>query len=105
MNLVIREGVYPMPVLSMVFFAAFALIVVGTYVAVRRGMGNIRVIAAMCMVGSIITMMLSQITRVTNGGNAFAAGLIGAGVGAIGGASVLALAWYFHMQELRQQRE
>lgn len=91
-----------MPVLSMVFFAAFALVVVGTYIAVRRGLGNIRAIAAVCMVGSIVTMMLSQITRVTNGGNPFAAGIIGAGVGAIGGASILALAWYFHVQELRR---
>jgi hypothetical protein len=91
-----------MPVISYVFFAAFALIIMATYIAVRRGLGNIRVVAAVCMIGSVITMMLSQVARVGIGGNPVAAGLIGAVLGALGGAAVLALAWYFHSQELRK---
>jgi multisubunit Na+/H+ antiporter MnhC subunit len=93
-----------MSMLTYVFFGAFALVIVGTYIAVRRGWGNLRMVAAVCMAGSVITMMLAQISRVTTGGNPLAAGIIGALVGALGGAAVLALAWYFHSQESSSQR-
>lgn len=95
------KGFIEMPMLSYVFFVAFALIILATYMAVRRGWGNIRIVAALCMLGSVVTMTLSQVSRVGAGGNPLAAGLIGGLIGALGAGAVLSLAWYFHNQEMR----
>lgn len=97
-----------MSLVPLLFFAAFAAVVVFTYIAVRRQWGNLRVIAALGMFGSVVTMTLALVTRA--GAEAGAGAnqvlgqmlLFGIILGIIGGAGALSLAWYFQTNELKQ---
>ncbi|HEX2620057.1 MAG TPA: hypothetical protein VHL11_07915 [Phototrophicaceae bacterium] len=84
-----------MPVLSYVFFAIFAIVILGTYLALRRNLGNPRTVMIVCMVGSIISMGLTQVARVNADGSPILAGLIGGALGAIGAVGVIVMARYF----------
>lgn len=87
-----------MPALALVFFVLFAAVILGTYLALRRGMGEPRRVMMISMAASAITMALAQIARVTEGGSPILAGLIGGVLGIVGSISVLILARYFQQR-------
>jgi hypothetical protein len=96
----------PVPFISLVFFGLFALVIIVTFIAVRRQWGNLRVIAAACLVLSILTMSLALITRAGDLAGQVAAQMIffGTLLGGVGGLAALVIAWYFRTQELRNQQ-
>lgn len=94
----LAQGVY-MPALALVFFVLFAIVITGTYLALRRGLGNPRRVMGISMAASAITMALAQIARVSEGGSPLLAGLIGGGLGIVGSISVMILARYFQQRE------
>lgn len=84
--------------LGLIFFFAFAVIIVMMYIAMRRGWAAPGRIALFGTLGSIITMTLSQLsTGVMPIQGIFFGVLSGA---AFAGAA-LAVAWYFHRSESR----
>src|SRR5690606_6513082 len=93
--------------LPLLFFAAFAAVLVVTYLAVRRQWGDLRVIAALGMFGSVVTMTLALVTRAgaeagEGASQVFGQMLLyGIVLGIIGGAGALALAWYFQTNEMK----
>jgi hypothetical protein len=100
-----------MSFIPMLFFAAFAAVLIFTYLAVRRQWGNLRTVAALGMFGSIVTMTLALVTRA--GAEAGAGAnqvlgqmlLFGVVLGFVGGAGSLALAWYFQTNETKRRAE
>ncbi len=84
-----------MPALTWLFFGLFLLVMVGTYLALRRGIGSPRTVAALGLFAGVVTMALAQVARVGEGGNLLVVGAIGGLLGALGTIAVLALAWYF----------
>lgn len=85
--------------MQFIFFFAFALVIVTMYLAIRRAWGDLRLIAALGMFGSIITMSLTMIAQPNV---RFEAGVIaGVFIGGAFGAVTLAIAWYFQVSELR----
>lgn len=98
-----------MNALPLLFFAAFAAVLIFTYLAVRRQWGNLRVVAALGMFGSVVTMTLALITRagaeVGAGANQVLGQMLLFGIilGIIGGAGALSLAWYFQTNEMKQR--
>lgn len=97
-----------MNLLPLLFFVAFAVVLVGTYLAVRRQWGDLRVVAALGMFGSVVTMTLALITRAGAeagvGANQVLGEMLLYGVllGMLGGAGSLALAWYFQTNEAKR---
>ncbi len=92
--------------LPLLFFAAFAAVLVVTYLAVRRQWGDLRVIAALGMFGSVVTMTLALVTRAAEAGEGASEVigqmlLYGIVLGIIGGAGALAMAWYFQTNEMK----
>jgi hypothetical protein len=88
--------------LALLFFAAFALCLVGTYLAIRRGIPRPGLVSAASVIINIILMTLfgaSQQDVVW-----LHALLVGTLLG--GGLSVaaLAMAWYFHGNDVREQK-
>jgi H+/gluconate symporter-like permease len=106
-----QETRFIMRFIPLLFFAAFAAVLVFTYIAVRRQWGNLRVVAALGMFGSIVTMTLALVTRA--GAEAGAGAnqvlgqmlLFGIILGIIGGAGALSLAWYFQTNENKRRIE
>jgi len=87
---------------ALIVFFAFALVQVGMYLSIRRGWLSPAMTAGVGIFASAVLMLLLALAQ----GNsflqaAFAALIVGAGIG--GG--VLAMAWYFHTNELRRQQE
>ncbi|MCU0498456.1 MAG: hypothetical protein MUF87_13980 [Anaerolineae bacterium] len=85
--------------MQFIFFFAFALVIVTMYLAIRRGWGNLRVIAALGVCGSIVTMSLTMISQPNV--RVDAGVIAGVLIGGAFGAATLAIAWYFQTQELR----
>lgn len=85
--------------LALIFFFAFAVVLLITYVAVRRGWATPGKVAAGGMIGSILTMSLSLLSQphVSPFQGIFFGILVGAGFAG----AVLAVAWYFQRNELR----
>jgi hypothetical protein len=84
--------------MALVFFVLFTVVLVGMYLLIRRRIAPIGAVAAVGMIGSILTMTLFSLGQ----GNLLAhALLVGFIVG--GGMSVitLALSWYFLSTEVR----
>lgn len=85
--------------LSLLFFALFALVIVGMYITLRRGMGKPSVIAAGGVFASIASMTLCLLSGtdvvLVN------ALLIGVLMGGGFAFAALAAAWYFSRQEMR----
>lgn len=87
-----------MQAISLVFFALFALVIVGMYIALRRGMGKPSVIAAGGVFASITSMTLCLLSGtdvvLVN------ALLIGVLMGGGFAFTALAAAWYFGRQAM-----
>lgn len=85
---------------ALILFFAFGIVQVGMYLSIRRGWLTPVVTAGVGIFASAVLMLLLALAQ----GNSivqavFAALIVGAGIG--GG--VLAMAWYFHTNEVRRQ--
>lgn len=85
----------------MIYFVLFAAVLVGTYVSLRRELAPPRLIAGVSILGSSISLTLfSAISRDLHFVVAFVVGII---AGSVFSGLTLALAWYFHKQELQSR--
>ncbi|MDX2139810.1 MAG: hypothetical protein SF123_17120 [Chloroflexota bacterium] len=85
---------------SFIFYAIFALILVGMYLGIRRGWGQPGFVAAVGIVGSVISMLLMSLSQ----GNAVLhAVVVGLVVGGLFSGVTLAIAWYFHTRDLQSR--
>lgn len=82
--------------MSLVFFIVFALILVGMYVGIRRRLAGPGIVAAVGVLGSIISIMLMSLAQ---GNNVLQAVVVGILIGAIFSVIVLVMAWYFQTNE------
>lgn len=85
--------------LGLIFFFAFAVIILMMYIAVRRGWAAPGRVALFGMLGSIITMTLSMLSQ--PGVMAIQGIFFGVLAGALFAGATLAVAWYFHRSEAR----
>lgn len=85
--------------LSLLFFALFALVIIGMYIALRRGTGKPSVVAAGGVFASITAMTLCLLsgTDVVLVNALLIGVLMGGGFAFV----ALAAAWYFGRQEMR----
>jgi len=87
--------------ISFIFFAVFATILVGMYLAIRREWAPTGLITGLGVVGSIITMLIVSLSQ----GNAmFQAIVVSLSIGIVFSLATVAVAIFFHSNELRQQR-
>jgi|FLYN01.1.fsa_nt_gi hypothetical protein len=83
---------------AFIFFALFALVIAGMYLAIRRQWAAPGMVAGVGVLLSIIFMMLMSLSQ----GNAMLqALLVGILVGGLFSGATLAIAWYFHSNEMR----
>ena len=80
-------------------FFLLALLLVGTYLAIRREWFSPGLIAGVSIVGSIILMVLTSLGQ---GNSAIQAIVVGIVVGGIFSGVTVGTAWYFHSQEMQQ---
>ncbi len=88
--------------LALLFFATFAIILVGTYLAIRRGIPRPGLVSAACVVLNVILMSLfasSQPDVIW-----LHALLVGVLLGGGLSLAALAMAWYFHGNDVREQK-
>ena len=83
---------------SWIFFIVFAGVLVITYLAIRREWASPVVVSAVSVLGSIIAMTLVSLAQ---GNSIIQAIIVGIVVGSVFSGATLAIAWYFHSNELR----
>ena len=83
---------------ALIFYVIFAVILVITYMAIRREWAAPGLVAGAGMIGSIVAMMLVSLAQ---GNSIIQAIIVGLLVGGIFAGATLAVAWYFHSNELR----
>lgn len=87
--------------ISFIFFAIFAAILVGMYLAIRREWAPTGLVSGLGVVGSIIAMLIVSLSQ----GNAmFQAIVVSLGIGIVFSLATVAVAIFFHSNELREQR-
>ena len=85
----------------MVFFVLFAVVLVGTYVSLRRELAPPRLIAMVSILGSSISLTLFSLTaRDVSFVYAVVLGII---AGSLFSGATLGIAWYFHKQEVESR--
>lgn len=85
---------------ALFFFALFVVTIFASYIALRRRLAKVSVIAAGCTGGSVLSMMLFSLAS----GNVFLHALtVGVVVGGAFAAATMAVALYFQGHELREQ--
>ena len=89
--------------MSMIFFLAFGFIMVMMYIVVRRQWVNPGIAAAVGIVAGTISMMLT-LTEMNPEMMNLQAILFGFILGTAFTIATLAVAWYFHTNELREQQ-
>lgn len=85
---------------AMIFFFIFAVVLVGTYMAVRRGWGAPRMVAGGGVLGSIFSVTLISLAQQNSLAQAMIVGLV---VGGLFSVATLLMAWYFQNSELRDR--
>ncbi len=86
---------------SFIFYAIFVVILVVTYLAIRREWVATGLIAGMSVVGSVISMLLVSLSQ----GNAmFQAIVVSLGIGIVFSLATVAMALFFHTNEMREHR-
>jgi len=87
--------------ISFIFFAIFAGILVGMYLAIRREWAPIGVTTGLGLIGSILAMLVVSLSQ----NNAmFQAIVVSVGIGTVFSLATAAVAIFFHTSELREQR-
>lgn len=83
---------------AFIFFALFALVLLGMYLAIRRQWAAPGMVAGAGVLLSIVFMTLMSLSQ----GNAvLQAVVVGILLGGLFGGATLAIAWYFHSSEMR----
>ncbi len=83
---------------AFIFFMIFALTLAGMYISLRRNWFKTEIVAAVGTIVSITAMVLSILESGTSVIQALFFGIL---IGAIFSGAILAMAWYFHSNELR----
>jgi len=83
--------------LAFVFFALFALVLVGMYLAIRRELAGPGLVAGIGVVLSIVMMVLMSLAQENSLLQAIVVGIV---VGGLFSGITLAAAWYFHTNEM-----
>lgn len=87
--------------ISLLFFLVFALVLVGMYLAIRREWASTGIVTVLGVTGSIIAMLVVSLSQ----GNAmFQAIVVSLSIGTIFSLSTVAIAIFFHSNEIREQR-
>ena len=86
--------------LAWVFFVLLALILLITYIAIRREWFAPGMTAGVSVVASIVMMIL---TALGQGNGALQAIVVGIIVGGLFSGATVGIAWYFHSQELQRR--
>jgi Na+/H+-translocating membrane pyrophosphatase len=84
-----------------IFFLLFAAVMVFTYLGIRRQWMAPSVIAGISVLASITTMTLLSLAQENS---LFQAVVVGILVGGLFSGATLAVAWYFHSNELRAKQ-
>lgn len=82
------------------FFTLFAVVLILTYMSIRREWASPAVTAALSMMMSMTSMML---TALAQGNPVYQAVIVGLLVGGLFSGATLAVAWYFHTSARRVQ--
>lgn len=85
---------------ALVFFALMVVVLLLTYLAIRREWFAPTATAAASVIGSVVTMTLVSLAQ---GNSVLQAVIVGILVGAMFSGATLGIAWYFHSAELRQR--
>lgn len=85
---------------SLLLFAAFALVLAGMYISIRRNWFPPGITAA---VGVVLSMVLMVMVSLAQNNLPIQAVIVGVLIGGVFSGVTLAAAWYFHSQELRSQ--
>lgn len=88
--------------ISFIFFAIFAAILVGMYLAIRREWASMGLITGLGVIGSIMAMLVISLSQ---GNVMFQAIVVSLGIGTVFSLSTAAVAIFFHTNELREQRK
>jgi len=83
---------------ALIFFALFALVLAGMYLGIRRSWASPGIVAGFGVLLSIIFMVLMSLAQ---GNSVVQAVLVGILVGGLFSGATLAVAWYFHSNEMR----
>jgi len=86
--------------ISLIFFFVFALILVGMYMSIRREWASAGIVTAIGTVGSVIAMLVVSLGQ---GNSMFQAIVVSVGIGGIFSLSIVAIAIFFHTNEMRDQ--
>ena len=84
--------------IALVLFVAFALVLALTYIAIRREWYAPGVTAGL---GVVVSMILMLFISLAQGNPPLQAVIVGVVVGGLFSIATLAIAWYFHRNELR----
>ena len=86
--------------MAWIFFILLALVLLGTYLSIRREWLSPLVTALVSVVASIILMVLVSLAQ---DNSLIQAVVVGITVGGIFSGATLGIAWYFHNNELQQR--
>ena len=84
--------------MQLILFALFSIVLVGSYVTIRREAAPPGMTAGACVIGSIITMTLFMFSL---GAGLFHGLIVGILIGGLFAGAVLSIAWYFYSNERR----
>lgn len=82
----------------MVFFVLFALVLIGTYVSLRRELASPKLVAMVSILGSSVSLTLFSLTA--RDVSFIYAVVLGVIAGSVFSGATLGIAWYFHKQEV-----
>jgi ABC-type Fe3+-siderophore transport system permease subunit len=85
---------------ALIFFFLFVVVLVMTYLAIRRQWAGPVTVSVSSVIASVLTMALFSLAQ---GNSPIHAILVGVVVGTVFSGALLAIAWYFHSGELRAQ--
>jgi hypothetical protein len=83
------------------FFLLFAVVIIGTYLSIRREWVAPNITAGVSVVLSIVLMILMSLAQ---SNPLYQAVIVGILVGGLFSGATLAVAWYFHGGELRSRQ-
>jgi hypothetical protein len=87
-----------MTILSLILFAVFGLLLAGMYIAIRREWFKPGLIAGFGVALSVVLMIAVSLAQ---GNQVLQAVVVGTLIGGLFSSATLAVAWYFHRNELR----
>jgi hypothetical protein len=89
-----------MSVSALIFFFIFSLIILGMYISLRRELFNPTIVVAVGIISSTLAMMLT-LKQMNDTVSNFQAVFFGFLIGGAFSLTTLAVAWYFHSNDLR----